>query len=63
MLKDWESISFKNIDILKKSFASITSPLLKVDDIPVYIRDTLSLSSAAASSLDKMIMLYSRIML
>jgi len=53
LLKDWNSISERNIDLLKKSYVSITSPLMTFADIPVYIRDSLLLSSAAASSLEK----------
>ncbi|KAG0632657.1 hypothetical protein HOY80DRAFT_1116421, partial [Tuber brumale] len=46
-------ISERNIDILKKSFVSIVSPLLTFNYINVYIRDTLLLASAAAASLEK----------
>jgi hypothetical protein len=53
MLKDWDSISEKNIDLLKKSYVSIVSPLMSFANIPVHIRDTLLLASAAAASLDK----------
>jgi len=52
MLNDWNEISHKNIDILKKSFTSLTKPLNSLG-MPVYIRDTLLLSSAAAGTLDK----------
>ncbi|KAG0122870.1 hypothetical protein HOY82DRAFT_544367 [Tuber indicum] len=53
LLKDWNLISEGKIDLLKKSYASIISPLCYFGKIPVYIRDTLLLSSAAASSLEK----------
>ncbi|KAG0632645.1 hypothetical protein HOY80DRAFT_1141956 [Tuber brumale] len=47
-----DQISHRSIDILKKSFSTITSPILSMHEIPVYIRDTLCLSSAAAASLE-----------
>ena len=50
MLEDWAEISKRNIDILKKSYTSLRVPM-KVSGENVYIKDTLLLSSAAASSL------------
>ena len=52
MLNDWTEKSYRNIDILKKSFTSLTKSINSLG-IPVYVRDTLLLSSAAAGTLDK----------
>jgi hypothetical protein len=50
MLDDWSEISKRNVDIIKKSYCSIKTPL-KCLNTKVYIRDTILLSSAAASTL------------
>jgi hypothetical protein len=50
MLEDWEKVSRQNIDILKKSFISLTKPMEILNE-KVYIRDTLLLSSVTAATL------------
>src|SRR5437588_2856332 len=51
MLDDWSEISKRNIDIIKKSYCSIKTPIKSLGS-NIYIRDTLLLSSAAAGSLE-----------
>jgi len=50
MLNDWKAVSYQNIDILKKSFTSLRTPIECLNE-KIFIRDTLLLSSAAASTL------------
>ncbi|KAG0632611.1 hypothetical protein HOY80DRAFT_1069248 [Tuber brumale] len=52
MLTDWSKLSKRNIDILKKSYSSLITPIKYLNSV-VYIRDTLLLSSAAAGTLAK----------
>jgi hypothetical protein len=51
MLENWNTIKIKNIDILKKSYLSIKSPIKMLNE-KIYIKDTVLLASAAAGSLD-----------
>jgi len=51
MLRNWDKILEKEIDILKKSFSSLISPV-NICGKKVYLRDTVLLSSAAAASLE-----------
>jgi hypothetical protein len=51
MIADWAEVSFRNIDVLKKSFTSLNAPIISLG-LEVHIRDSILLSSAAASSLD-----------
>ncbi|KAG0632609.1 hypothetical protein HOY80DRAFT_1069252 [Tuber brumale] len=51
LLEDWKSVSFRNVDIVKKCFTSLSLPMKYNGKEKVYLRDTLLLSSAAASSL------------
>lgn len=50
MLEDWAEVSDRNIDILKKSYTSLNAPIMSLG-MEIHIRDTILLSSAAASSL------------
>jgi hypothetical protein len=50
MLEDWQEVSYKNIDILKKCYSSLVKPIQRLGH-NIYVRDTILLSSAAASSL------------
>ncbi|CUS06682.1 unnamed protein product [Tuber aestivum] len=51
MLHDWKLVSDRNVDILKKSFVSISKAFARYGNRSIYIRDTILLSSATASSL------------
>jgi len=51
MIENWAEVSLRDVDILKKSYTSLTSPLKSLG-LEVHIRDTILLSSAAASSLE-----------
>lgn len=51
MIEDWATVSYKNVDILKKGYATLVKPMISLNQ-KIYIRDTLFLSSAAASTLD-----------
>jgi len=51
LIKDWNTVKKKNIDIIKGSFMSICKPI-KTLGCSIYLRDTICLSSAAARSLD-----------
>lgn len=51
MIEDWESVSFKNVDIAKKCFTSLSTPM-KAANEKVYLRDTILLASATAKSLE-----------
>src|SRR5207237_4855621 len=55
MLEDWmgeTGVSYKNIDIIQKSFVSLYRSM-KALGCQIFIRDTILLSSAAARSLEK----------
>jgi len=52
MLDDWLEVSRQNIDLLKKSYCSLVTPMESLG-MKVFVRDTLLLSSAAASTLQK----------
>jgi hypothetical protein len=51
MLKDWKSVSLRNVDIAKKCFTTLTKPIKYDGQEKVYIRDTILLASAAARNL------------
>jgi len=51
MLSDWNDVSYRNVDILKKSYVSLNKALA-IDGLNVKIRDTVLLASAAAGTLE-----------
>lgn len=51
MLEDWKDVSHRNVDISKKCFTSLSTPI-KCKKEKVYLRDTILLASATAKSLE-----------
>jgi len=51
MLNDWDSVSYKNIDIIKKCFSSLNKSFKYLGNEKIFLRDTMLLTSAAAKRL------------
>ena len=52
LLSDWNSVSYKNIDILKRGYSSLAKAVVYNGKEKVYLRDTIALVSATAKSLE-----------
>lgn len=51
LIKDWDIVKKKNVDIIGKSFISINKPM-KTLGCRIFLRDTICLTSAAAKTLE-----------
>jgi len=58
LIEDWNDVSQRNVDIVKKSFSSLSIPLIYKGKEKVYLRDTLLLASATAKSLNALAYAY-----